>query len=355
MSTPSRIGREQALRLLRQEPLIDLMTKAHQARMERHPEGLVTFVIDTNPNYSNVCVTCCRFCAFYRPDGHEQAFTLSPQELADRVQQAVQLGATTVLLQGGHHPHLGLADWQAYISAIHACCPEVHIHPFSPAEIAFMAKREDQTPKQVLTVLWEQGIRTIPGGGAEILTEQVRQRISPEKCSAQQWLEVSEQAHQIGFRTTATMMYGHVETDEDIIDHLLALRQLQDRSHGFRSFIPWSFKPGNSPLSQEVTEVSHPGRYLRIIATARLVLDNVRHIQSSWFSENPQAGQLALVAGADDFGGLLLEENVLRETGFRPRSNLDHVLRLIRQAGFVPVQRNSDYELIQRFEEQFDE
>jgi cyclic dehypoxanthinyl futalosine synthase len=305
--------------------------------------------VDTNPNYTNVCVTGCTFCAFCRKPGDTDAFLLSPQEVAEKVERAADQGATTVLLQGGHNPRVGLKDWQSYIQAIRSTCPQVHIHPFSPAEIAFMAGQERCSIVEVLQTLWDAGIRTIPGGGAEILTESVRKIIAPRKATGDQWLDVCETAHRIGFKTTATMMFGHVETDADIIDHLLCLRELQDRTHGFTSFIPWSFKPGHTLLAHQVKHPVHPARYIRIIAVARLVLDNFTHIQSSWFSENVSAGQLGLLAGADDFGGVLVEEHVHKEAGHDRRASVDHVVTIIRRAGFIPARRDSYYRIQETF------
>lgn len=333
------------MELLADLPMGQLMNLAHQERIRRFPGGTVTFVVDTNPNYTNVCVTGCAFCAFCRKTGDTDAYLLSPQEVAEKVETAAAKGATTVLLQGGHNPKVGLQDWQAYIEAIRSACPQVHIHPFSPAEIVFMAGQEACTVSEVLQTLWEAGIRTIPGGGAEILTEPVRQIIAPRKATTGQWLEVCEKAHRIGFKTTATMMFGHVETDADIIDHLLRLRELQDLTLGFSSFIPWSFKPGRTPLAQQVKYPAHPAKYVRIIAVARLVLDNFPHIQSSWFSENVAGGQLGLLAGADDFGGVLVEEHVHQEAGHDRQATVDHVITIIRRAGFIPARRDSYYRI----------
>jgi cyclic dehypoxanthinyl futalosine synthase len=346
----SRIDRRQALELLTQAPLGELMAQAHTERMRRFPGRLVTFVADTNPNYTNVCVTRCRFCAFCRRPEDREAYTLGPERVAQHVQKACNLGATTVLLQGGHNPQICLADWLAYIRAIQKVCPGIHIHPFSPAEYLFMARKEHMDVREVLQAVYTEGIRTIPGGGAEILSERVRRAIAPGKASTQQWLKVCEIAHQIGFRTTATMMFGHVETDPEIVQHLLLLRELQDRSGGFTSFIPWSFKPGGSPLSQEIPRPAHPAKYVRIIALARLVLDNFDHIQSSWFSENIAAGQLGLLAGADDFGGLLIEENVLQQAGHHRTTTLEKVLTTIRRAGFTPARRDSFYQVLETYE-----
>ncbi|MDL2328768.1 CofH family radical SAM protein [Desulfosarcina sp. OttesenSCG-928-A07] len=356
--SPVRYDRRQALELLTQLPMGELMALAHAERTRRFPDGQVTFVMDTNPNYTNVCITQCRFCAFCRPPGAEDAYLFSPEELAATVLRSVKKGATTVLLQGGHNPDVTPELWQQYIIAIREACPDVHIHPFSPAEIAFMAEKENMPVREVLRILWDAGIRTLPGGGAEILSDRVRQIIAPRKASAQEWLSVCKTAHELGFTTTATLMFGHVETDAEIIDHLFALRDLQDkvearpgdqdggRPGGFVSFIPWSFKPGQTDLARTVPQPVHPVRYVRIIATARLVLDNCPHIQSSWFSESVAAGQLGLLAGADDFGGILVEENVHKEAGHAPTTTLEDVLTIIRRAGFTPARRDSHYQLV---------
>lgn len=330
-------------------PVGHLMAYAHAARMQRHPEGLVTFVYDSNPNYTNVCVTHCEFCAFWRSDKAKDAYTLSPEALAERVRTAADAGATTVLLQGGHNPAVRLADWLAYIEAIQRTTPQIHIHPFSPSEIDFLSGLEGMSSQDILQCLHAAGIRTMPGGGAEILVDRVRQDIAPEKTSAARWLGIMEEAHGLGFKTTATMMYGHVETPAEIIDHLLALREVQDRTGGFSSFIPWSFKPGNSTLGKRVRVAAHPMRYLRLLAVARLLLDNFPHIQSSWFSEDLRTGQLGLLAGADDFGGLLFEESVLGKAGHTPKTSLARTLDVIREMGFEPAQRDSFYRVITRY------
>jgi cyclic dehypoxanthinyl futalosine synthase len=344
-----RIHRQDALDRLTRQPLGELMAAAHAERMRRHPHPRVTFVFDTNPNYTNICDTQCRFCAFCRQPKDADAYTHSPDQVAESVRQAQAVGATTVLLQGGHNPRIGLKDWLAYIRAIRNTCPGIHIHPFSPAEYIFMAGKEKTSVREILEAVYAEGIRTIPGGGAEILTETVRKKIAPRKATTRQWLEVCETAHQIGFRTTATMMFGHVETDRDIVDHLFELRDLQDRTGGFTSFIAWSFKPGNTPLAKEVAQGVHPAKYVRIIALARLVLDNFDHVQSSWFSENIASGQLGLLAGADDFGGILVEENVHKQAGHQRSTTVADVKTIIRRAGFIPAQRDSYYRVLQEF------
>jgi cyclic dehypoxanthinyl futalosine synthase len=339
-----------ALHLLQTAPLGELMARAHAARLRRHPGGLVSFVLDTNPNYTNICQTRCTFCAFHRDEQAPDAYLLTAAELADRVRQAADQGATTVLLQGGAHAGVTLARLVAYLRAIRAACPGLHIHPFSPMELDTVARLEGLTIEFVLRTLWDEGVHTIPGGGAEILVERVRQVVSPTKCSASRWLEIMETAHRLGFRTTATMMYGHLETEAEIIEHLCRLRELQDRTGGFASFIAWSFKPGRSPLSRMVPHPAHPALYVRLIAVARLVLDNFPHIQSSWFSESENAGSLGLLAGADDFGGILVEENVLKTTGHARRITVPQVKAQIRAAGFVPARRDSDYRILEVFD-----
>lgn len=354
MDTPSqkqtqRLNRQQAFELLTETAMGELMQLAHAQRMRRHPQQRVTFVFDTNPNYTNICVTRCRFCAFCCQPDDADAFTLTAGEVGAKVRKAAEMGATTVLLQGGHNPQIRLKHWLDYIQAIQAAAPDIHIHPFSPAEYIFMAQQENCEVSAVLGAVYEAGVRTIPGGGAEVLTESVRKRIAPRKATSEQWLHVCETAHNIGFRTTATLMFGHVETDMDIVEHLMALRDLQDHTGGFTSFIPWSYKPGRNPLGKEVPHSVHPAKYVRIIATARLVLDNFDHIQSSWFSENVAAGQLGLLAGADDFGGILVEENVLLQAGHNRSTTEEKVKTIIRRTGFTPAQRDSHYRVVKTF------
>ncbi len=347
----TRLSREHGIRLLQDYPLGKLMHYANRARLRHHPSGQVTFVRDTNPNFTNVCVTACRFCAFWRAEGHPESYTLEPEQLAEKVARAAAAGVTTVLLQGGHHPGVDLATWVAYIRAIKKSAPGVHIHPFSPSEIDFLAQRENRTVRSILECLWEEGIRTIPGAGAEVLSDRVRKLIAPEKCGSRQWLEVTREAHEIGFKTTATLMYGHLETAEEIIDHLLALRELQDRTGGFQSFIPWSFKPGETPLAGRIEQPAPSQQYLRIIAVARLMLDNFKNIQSSWFSEDKESGLLGLLAGANDYGGLLFEENVLDEAGHAPRITEREVRDSIRGMGFVPARRDSFYRVVEQYQQ----
>ncbi len=345
-----RIDRRSALKLLQKMPLGEMMSMAHAERMRKHPGGLVSFVMDTNPNYTNICTAKCTFCAFHRDKGSKEAYTLSPEKLAATVRAAERKGATTVLLQGGLNKNITLKQLVSYIRAIRTECPKIHIHPFSPPEIDAVTRRENRTADFILKTFWDEGVHTMPGGGAEILSDRVRRVVSPDKCSAARWLEIMEIAHRIGFRTTATMMYGHLEKNEDIIEHLTKLRELQDRTGGFTSFIAWSFKPGNSELGKRVAEAAHPALYVRLTALARLFLDNFEHVQSSWFSESENAGCLGLMGGADDFGGILVEENVLKTAGHVRHTTVDSVKSLIRSSGFIPAKRDSDYRLLEVYD-----
>lgn len=346
-----RLTPEHALGLLDKAPLLDVMLRADAARRDRFPGGEVTFVIDTNPNYTNACVTACTFCSFYRKPGDPEAYLLAPAAVAEKVRRAAERGATTVLLQGGHHPDLALDYYLDIIAAIRKAAPSVHLHLFSPPEVAHIAEVNGIAEDYVLDALWDAGQRTMPGGGAEILVDEVRRKISPKKLGSDGWLRIMRKAHQRGMKTSATMTYGHVETSAHIVEHLRRLRALQDETGGFYAFIPWSFKAGDSPLGRLVPEPALPSRYARIIALARLFLDNVPHIQASWFSEGWRAGQLALHAGADDFGGVLIEENVLREAGHALASTVDSVAGIIRDAGFSPVQRTTLYECVRSHED----
>lgn len=349
MST-QRVSPEKALNLYRHASQLDLMRRASAVRQALHPGEDVTFVVDTNPNYTNVCTTDCTFCSFYRKPGHPEAYVRTPDEIGRRAAEAQAKGATTILLQGGHNPALGLSYYLDVIGALQHHARGLHLHLFSPSEILHLAEHSGLSARAVLQTFWNAGLRTMPGGGAEILVDAVRRRVSPKKTRTDAWLAVMREAHRVGFKTSATMTYGHLESDEDIIEHLTRIRDLQDETGGFYAFIPWSFKPGASPLSRLAPEAVPPSRYVRVIALARLFLDNFPHIQASWFGEGWRAGQLALQAGADDFGGLLLEENVLFQAQHQVATKLDSVLSMIRDAGFTPVQRTTTYEHLNRFE-----
>jgi cyclic dehypoxanthinyl futalosine synthase len=345
----TRLDRADGLWLLTEAPLLDLGSVAHEARLRRIPEARVTFVIDTNPNYTNVCITDCQFCAFYRRPGDKEAYTLTVDEVLAKVEFAAREGATTVLLQGGHNPALPLQYYLDLVRETRRRFPSVTPHFFSASEIRTMSDVSGKSVSEVLTLLRQAGQTSIPGGGAEVLSEKTRRRIEPKKGGPAAWLDVHREAHRQGFRSTATMMYGHVEQPEDILDHLDAIRALQDEHGGFTAFVPWSFKPGNTLLEKWIKHYKGPNAYLRMLAVSRLYLDNFPHVQASWFSEGKRAGQVALSWGADDFGGTLFEENVHAAADFVNKTTVDEIVTLIRDAGFTPAQRTTDYEIVRTY------
>jgi cyclic dehypoxanthinyl futalosine synthase len=344
-----RLDREEGLWLLAEAPLLPLGSLAQEDRFRRLPDKRVTFVIDTNPNYTNVCITDCQFCAFYRKPGHPEAYTLTVDEVMAKVESAARNGATTVLLQGGHNPGLPLDYYVALVGETRRRFPGVTPHFFSASEIQTMAEVAGHPVSEVLARLKDAGQTSLPGGGAEVLSERVRKRIEPKKGGPGAWLDVHREAHRQGWKSTATMMYGHVETPEDILDHLDAIRLLQDEYAGFTAFVPWSFKPGNTLLEKWIKHYKGPNAYLRMLAVSRLYLDNFPHIQASWFSEGKRAGQVALHWGADDFGGTLFEENVHAAADYVNKTTVDEIVALIREAGFTPAQRTTEYQILKMY------
>ncbi len=341
-----RLDREEGLWLLREAELLELGQLANTVRFRANPERQVTFVIDSNPNYTNVCITDCVFCAFYRKPGHAEGYTLSVEQVMEKIQRAADLGATTVLLQGGHNPSIPLDYYVELVRETRRRFPQITPHFFTASEVTTMSQISGLAIRQVLERLWEAGQRTLPGGGAEILSDRIRRRLATKKGPAEAWLAVHREAHQLGWKSTATMMFGHIEEEDDILTHLEYIRALQDETGGFTAFVPWTFKPGNTPLEKHITQHALPTEYLRIIALSRLYLDNFPHIQASWFSEGKKTGQVALHFGADDFGGTLFEENVHAATSFINKTTVDEIVTLIRESGFQPAQRTTLYETL---------
>ena len=344
-----RLDREEGRYLLTEAPLLELGALAAEARYARWPEKVVTFVIDTNPNYTNVCITDCQFCAFYRKPGDPEAWTLTVDEVLSKIEAAAARGATTVLLQGGHNPALPLDYYLELVTETRRRFPQVTPHFFTASEIRTIAHVASLSVPDVLDRLWAAGQRTLPGGGAEVLSERVRNRIEPKKGGPAAWLDVHREAHRQGFKSTATMMYGHVEEVDDLLDHFDAIRSLQDLHGGFTAFVPWSFKPGNTLLEKWIKHYKGPNTYLRMLAASRLYLDNFPHIQASWFSEGKRTGQVALHFGADDWGGTLFEENVHRAADYVNTISVDEMVTLIREAGFTPAQRTTEYEILRSY------
>lgn len=349
-----RIGPTEALLLYQNLPLEELGALAHRRRLlaKAHAYGgrgneVVTYIVDRNINYTNICQVGCRFCAFWRPKGHPEAYVLSFDELDRKIEETVALGGTQILLQGGHHPSLPLDWYLRLLEHIKTHWPQINIHGFSPSEFIHFHKRFGIPLEELLRMFRDAGLGSIPGGGAEILVDRVRRQISPGKATAREWLQVMEIAHHLGFRTSATMMFGHVETVEDRIEHLDRLRQLQDRTGGFTAFIAWTYQPAHTQLG------GHPVgayEYLRTLALSRIYLDNFENLQSSWVTQGPAIGQLALLYGANDLGSLMIEENVVSRAGATYRITIEEMHRLIRDLGFIPVQRDTWYHPIQWFE-----
>lgn len=356
-----RLTREEGLRLYTEAPLLELGDLAHGARLRHAPKAEVTWVADTNLNYTNVCDAYCNFCAFYRPPNSKEGYTFTVEEMVAKIKRsAKELGVTTFLIQGGLNPALPFSYYTDFVSAVRREVPDVHPHFFSAPEIWKMVEVSGQDIRWVLTELKKAGLDTLPGGGAEILTQRVRSKMSKTKVDTENWLAVHQIAHELGYRSTATMMYGHYDTAEDIVEHLDRIRGVQDAAlakgqPGFTAFIPWSFKPDNTPLGKQMAHKGQtvPGSsvYLRILALSRLMLDNIDHVQASWFSEGKKTGQMGLHFGADDFGGTIFEENVLFSANHECKTTYQEITDLIRDAGFRPAQRDTKYNILKYWDE----
>jgi cyclic dehypoxanthinyl futalosine synthase len=322
---------------------LDLLTlgrRADQVRRRLNPGNRVTFVIDRNINYTNICISGCRFCAFYRPPGAGDGYVLPWDDLAAKLTELKAHGGSGVLLQGGLNPELPLSYYLELVSFIRDF--GLAVHGFSPPEIFFLAGKIGVPLEELIQRLTDAGLSSIPGGGAEILVDRVRQQISPHKCSAFQWLAVMAEAHRLGLPTSATMMFGHLETRAERLEHLFRIRDLQDDTGGFTAFIPWTFQPGGTDLGGETLGAVE---YLKTLAISRLVLDNVPHLQVSWVTQGPKVAQVALKFGADDFGSTMLEENVVAATGVGFRLTRPEIETLIRQCGCEPQVRDHRYNL----------
>jgi cyclic dehypoxanthinyl futalosine synthase len=329
-----RLTYDEGVRVYREAPLHDLGAAAHLRRTRMHPGNEVSYVIDTTINYTNVCNVHCTFCAFFRPEGHPEGYTMSIDDVLARVKWAADQGATQIMIQGGVNPDIPIAYYVDLFKEVGRRYPDVDIHSLSTSEICGIAKREGMSVVDVLTTLREAGLKSLPGAGAEILVERVRKRISARKIDDDRWLEVMRIAQGLGMPTTATMMFGSVETDAERVRHLDVLRELQDETHGFSAFIPWYYVPFKTPLKgKEATGLE----YLRVLAVSRLYLDNFTHIQSSWL----KLGQLGLMFGCDDMGGTILEEKVVTLAGSTNTAQRGDLERAIRRAGYVPVVRDT--------------
>jgi cyclic dehypoxanthinyl futalosine synthase len=341
-----RISGDEFLRLAQSNDLPMLGFLADSVRRRLHPEAIVTYVIDRNINYTDICISACKFCAFFKSPEDEGGSILTHDELERKIRETKELGGTQILLQGGLHPDKPLDFYEDMLRFMKGL--DIHIHGFSPPEVCHFAELSGLPVRQVLERLIAAGLDSIPGGGAEILTDRVRRSLAPRKCSADEWIAVMEEAHNQGLRTTATMMFGHIETMEERLEHLTRIRDLQDRTQGFTAFIPWPFQPDHTALA-----ASHPIEketafgYLRMLALSRIYLDNVRNIQASWVTQGPKIAQLSLFFGANDFGSTMIEENVVAAAGVHFRLSEKEIQRLVTGAGFEPRQRLMDYTLVQ--------
>lgn len=329
--------------------LAELMTAGNAIRKKLHPEGHVTWIIDRNVNITNVCISGCKFCNFYRTGHSEDAYITSIPDYCAKIEEMKRLGGNQLLLQGGLHPKLSLDFYEQLFSELKKRYPEVRLHALGPPEVAYLAKKTHLTYKTVLTRLVAAGLDSLPGAGAEILTDRVRRILSPVKCSASEWLEVMHAAHELDLTTSATMMFGHIETIEERLEHMVALRDLQSqkpRNHkGFLSFIPWPFQDDGTVLKEKSGVVNHvtPDEYIRMIAISRIMMPNIPNIQASWLTVGKETAQLCLHSGANDFGSIMIEENVVSVAGANNKFDAAGIKKAIREAGFEPKLRDQDF------------
>ena len=345
-----RLTKKDAIELLN-ENLIKLAKKAYEKKLQLHQKKITTFIVDRNINYTNICFINCKFCAFYRHKNDKDAYLLSFEEIDKKIEELLEIGGTQILFQGGVHPNLKIDYYEKLIDHIHKKYPQITIHGFSAPEIDYISKVSKIPVKEVLIRLKEKGLNSIPGAGAEILSDRVRKIIAPKKISSNRWLEIHKAAHEIGMKTTATMMFGSVEREEEVIEHFEKIRRLQDETGGFRAFIMWSFQPKNTTLYKEgiVKHKTSSNRYLRYLAIARLYLDNIKNIQSSWVTQGSYIGQMALLYGANDLGSTMMEENVVRSAGAVNKMNQEEMIRLIKDIGEIPAKRDTNYNILKVF------
>jgi cyclic dehypoxanthinyl futalosine synthase len=337
----ARIDPTEALLLLEHERLAPLGVLADLVRRRKHPDRIVTYIVDRNVNYTNVCNAFCTFCAFFRPPKHEEGYVRTFEEIEAKVRETYALGGNQILLQGGHNPDLGIEWYEDLFRRLKRTFPDLWLHALSPPEIVHVYRRSRLTLAGTLERLRAAGLDSIPGGGAEILVDRVRGALATNKCSAGQWLDVMEEAHRQGLRSTATMMFGHVETLAERIEHLDRVRALQDRTGGFTAFICWTYQSQNTALGgSEVTSAD----YLRTLAVSRVFLDNFDNVQASWVTQGPKMGAASLAFGVNDMGSTMIEENVVSAAGTAHRMNEREIVAAIRDAGFVPRRRDMTYE-----------
>jgi cyclic dehypoxanthinyl futalosine synthase len=342
----------QAVELFNRLPLGELVYTANELRRIHHPENTVTWIIDRNVNITNACISGCKFCNFYRPAGNKQVYITTLEEYAAKIEEMKCIGGDQLLLQGGLHPKLGLGWYAGLFRSLKQIYPELRLHALGPPEIVHLAKMDSLSYSEVLQTLKEAGLSSLPGAGAEILSDRVRKILSPVKCSVKEWLDVMKAAHRLGLTSSATMMFGHVETLEERMTHMVKIRETQaqkpDGSKGFVSFIPWPFQDKDTVLAKKSGVHNHvtPEEYIRMIALSRILLPNVPNIQASWLTVGKETAQLCLHAGANDFGSIMIEENVVSVAGATHTFDVEGIQQAIREAGFTPARRNQEFELV---------
>ena len=339
------ITRQEAIELFRSDDLVGIGMAADAARRRLHPHGIVSYIIDRNINYTNFCTEYCSFCAFYRPMGHAEGYVHPKEVIFDKIQETIDLGGTGILMQGGLHPDLKIEWYEDLLSSIkQRFGDKIWCHCFSAPEIVNIAKVSDLSLRDTIARLRDAGLQSIPGGGAEILDDDVRRRISRLKSSVQEWIDVHRTAHALGMRTTATMMFGCGETPEQRVNHFEIVRQIQEDTGGFTAFIPWAFQRENTSLGRFIKEEATAVEYLKTLAISRLFLDNILNIQSSWVTPGLKTCQIGLRFGGNDVGSIMIEENVVSAAGTHNRASEEELRRIIRDAGFVPKQRDTLYQ-----------
>jgi len=341
---------EEGVFLFENAPLTDLMFVANELRKKQVPHGKVTWQIDRNVNTTNVCTANCKFCNFYRIPGHKDAYITDIETYKIKIEETIKYGGDQLLLQGGHHPELGLSFYVDLFKQLKSLYPNIKLHTLGPPEIAHITKLEKSTHREVLMALKDAGMDSLPGAGAEILTDRVRRLISKGKCGAQEWLDIMHECHKLNITTSATMMFGHVETITERFEHLVKIREVQsrkpDNANGFLAFIPWTFQDVDTLLTKirGVQNLTTPEEYIRMIAMSRIMLPNVKNIQASWLTVGKQIAQICLNAGANDFGSIMIEENVVSAAGAPHRFTSKTIQEAIQEAGFEPQLRNQQYE-----------
>lgn len=346
------LSTDEGLELYLNAPLSQLMFAANEVREKLHPHGKVTWIIDRNVNYTNICVSGCKFCNFYRGKNHREAYVTSIEEYRQKIDELIALGGNQLLLQGGMHPDFGLSFYTELFQALKGMYPDLKLHALGPPEVVHIAQLESLSYHDTLERLMAAGLDSLPGAGAEILVERVRSEVSRNKCTANQWLDVMREAHRLGLTTSATMMFGHIETPEERLQHMIAVREVQagkpDAATGFISFIPWPFQDKNTVLSKRYNVHNSVSReeYIRTIAISRLMLPNIQNVQASWLTVGKETAQLCLHAGANDFGSIMIEENVVSVAGADYKFDKDGIRKAIREAGFEPQFRNQQFEFL---------